>query len=108
MFRPFAVEVFTGAISVGFTVMMGEMQLSMTLDVRVITYLSVTTLATRPFAGTSVNLRCVAENGWRFRIWTNCPWNYEAVTLLDRLVWASLPRPIVGNHHWVNRNVAAL
>ena len=55
-----------GSIRIG--VMLGEAQLLMVMDVRVITCLSIAILATSLFAGTSMIVRWAVKNGWRVRI----------------------------------------
>ena len=55
-----------GSIRIG--VMLGEAQLLMVMDVRVITCLSIAILATSLFAGTLMIVRWAVKNGWRVRI----------------------------------------
>ena len=55
-----------GSIRIG--VMLGEAQLLMVMDVRVITCLSIAILATSLFTGTLMIVRWAVKNRWRVRI----------------------------------------
>ena len=57
-----------GVGSIRICVMLGGVQLLVIVDVRVITCLSIATLATSLFAGTSMIIRWAVKNGWRVRI----------------------------------------
>ena len=54
--------------SVRISVMLGGVQLLIIMDVRVITCLSITILATSLFAGTLIIVRWSVKNRWRVRI----------------------------------------
>ena len=54
--------------SVRISVMLGGVQLLIIMDVRVITYLSITILATSLFTGTLIIVRWSVKNRWRVRI----------------------------------------
>ena len=54
--------------SVRISVMLGGVQLLIIMDVRVITYLSITILATSLLTGTLIIVRWSVKNRWRVRI----------------------------------------
>lgn len=54
--------------SVRIDVILGEVQLLMVMDMRVITCLSIAILATSLFAGTLMIVRWAVKNRWRVRI----------------------------------------
>lgn len=64
----------TGTIRVGYFgigVVLRGVQLLTIMDVRVVTCLNITILATSPFARILIMIRWAVENGWRVRIWTS-------------------------------------